>query len=356
METPHYFSDCVADLEVQNRYPHLPDGLFDLANPASLGTYEAADAVRMSLRDNIMPSSLKQDRDFSSLNFEPPTLDDHFQFLDPALGIDPLLGVHVATEQTVTSQDRPGSRSTTSSSTRTKSSRSTMDSSRAKSITSASASPPDPSSPPPKKRRVRKSKPAQVVEDNADPGDGKRDKFLERNRVAASKCRQKKKVWVSELEDAKQGVERRHAKLRDEYNGLVNEVGELKNMLMSHAGCHNANIDKWIENEAKRFVESTNRRLERSGYSLAGAPSQRHSIAAPSAKNCDSAVDSPAASGLAQRRNTIASSLPDAASSLDLFPESDLNLPSLKVEEIDTLFDHMPLSMFNSAEQTTSDT
>lgn len=83
----------------------------------------------------------------------------------------------------------------------------------------------------------------------------KRDKFLERNRVAASKCRQRKKEWVSGLEEAKNGLETQNAHLQMEYNGLLGEVSRMKNQIMAHANCHDPNIDKWIENEARRFVQ-----------------------------------------------------------------------------------------------------
>jgi hypothetical protein len=83
----------------------------------------------------------------------------------------------------------------------------------------------------------------------------KRDKFLERNRVAASKCRQRKKEWVNGLEEAKNGLETQNAHLQMEYNGLLGEVSRMKNQIMAHANCHDPNIDKWIENEARKFVQ-----------------------------------------------------------------------------------------------------
>lgn len=86
----------------------------------------------------------------------------------------------------------------------------------------------------------------------------KRNKFLERNRIAASKCREKKKMYVSELEETKIGLETQHAHLQMEYNGLLGEVSGLKHHLMAHAKCNDANIDRWLNNEARRFVQTTN--------------------------------------------------------------------------------------------------
>ncbi|OHW94649.1 bZIP transcription factor [Colletotrichum incanum] len=123
--------------------------------------------------------------------------------------------------------------------------------------TSKSSRTTDPSEASPPRKKGRKGKaPAQE-------NDGKRDKFLERNRVAASKCRQKKKEWVSDLQETKQGLENQHAQLQMEYNGLVDEVTRMKNELMSHANCNDPNINLWLENEARRFVQISAERVKK---------------------------------------------------------------------------------------------
>lgn len=91
--------------------------------------------------------------------------------------------------------------------------------------------------------------------------DQKRNKFLERNRLAASKCRQKKKAWVAGLEDQKVGLENQHSHLQTEYHGLVEEISGLKQELMSHASCNDPNINQWLENEARKFVQTTSEKL-----------------------------------------------------------------------------------------------
>lgn len=93
--------------------------------------------------------------------------------------------------------------------------------------------------------------------ENLEEDDSRRDRFLERNRIAASKCRQKKKVWVHDLEGTKQELESLNNSLHHEHNALVSELTRMKNMLMSHASCHDPNIDQWIDNEARRFVQNT---------------------------------------------------------------------------------------------------
>jgi len=127
--------------------------------------------------------------------------------------------------------------------------------------TSKSSRTTDPSdASPPRKKGKRGKAPTQ------DMHDGKRDKFLERNRIAASKCRQKKKEWVSELQETKQGLENQHAQLQMEYNGLVDEVTRMKNELMSHANCNDQNINLWLENEARRFVQVSAERVKKQSF------------------------------------------------------------------------------------------
>ncbi|KAK5994015.1 Transcription factor atf21 [Cladobotryum mycophilum] len=93
---------------------------------------------------------------------------------------------------------------------------------------------------------------------SAKKSESQRSKNLERNRIAASKCRQKKKEWVQELEETKSGMEQRHTSLRLEYLQLLDEVTRIKNHLMAHAVCNDPNINFWIEKEALKFVARCN--------------------------------------------------------------------------------------------------
>ncbi|KAH8162092.1 hypothetical protein CIB48_g6162 [Xylaria polymorpha] len=92
--------------------------------------------------------------------------------------------------------------------------------------------------------------------------EGKRRHFLQRNRVAAMKCRKKKKEWVNDLEETKSGLESQNTHLHMELDGLIDEASRIRAQLMVHANCNDANIDKWIENEAKRFVIGTGERYD----------------------------------------------------------------------------------------------
>ncbi|KJZ69689.1 hypothetical protein HIM_10910 [Hirsutella minnesotensis 3608] len=89
--------------------------------------------------------------------------------------------------------------------------------------------------------------------------EARRNRCQERNRIAASKCREKKRAWMQDLETTKAELESQHASLQREYNGLLEEATQIKTSLMNHAGCNDRNIDLWIETEAVRFVRRANR-------------------------------------------------------------------------------------------------
>ncbi|OTA05209.1 hypothetical protein A9Z42_0058750 [Trichoderma parareesei] len=145
--------------------------------------------------------------------------------------------------------------------------------------------------PPPPKRKLARRGPAAKREDTA-----QRTKNLERNRIAASKCRQKKKEWVMELEETKSGMEMRHTNLRLEYLTLLDEVTRIKNQLMAHAACNDPNINFWIEKEALRYVE-----------------------------RC---MDPPAAAAAAASASTSAAAASTSASLLDRRPSTALTEPA----------------------------
>ncbi|KAL0963855.1 hypothetical protein UPYG_G00314420 [Umbra pygmaea] len=67
--------------------------------------------------------------------------------------------------------------------------------------------------------------------------DEKRRKFLERNRAAASRCRQKRKVWVSSLEKKAEDLNTMNGQLQNEVTLLRNEVAQLKQLLLAHKDC-----------------------------------------------------------------------------------------------------------------------
>ncbi|XP_050975724.1 cyclic AMP-dependent transcription factor ATF-2 [Labeo rohita] len=67
--------------------------------------------------------------------------------------------------------------------------------------------------------------------------DEKRRKFLERNRAAASRCRQKRKVWVQNLEKKAEDLSSMNGQLQSEVTLLRSEVAQLKQLLLAHKDC-----------------------------------------------------------------------------------------------------------------------
>nr|XP_015214461.1 PREDICTED: cyclic AMP-dependent transcription factor ATF-2 isoform X3 [Lepisosteus oculatus] len=107
---------------------------------------------------------------------------------------------------------------------------------------------PGPSSPQPVQSEAKMASPAQPAQHTPSTGgrrrraisedpDEKRRKFLERNRAAASRCRQKRKVWVQSLEKKAEDLSSMNGQLQNEVTLLRNEVAQLKQLLLAHKDC-----------------------------------------------------------------------------------------------------------------------
>lgn len=84
----------------------------------------------------------------------------------------------------------------------------------------------------------------------------RRENTRERNRVAASSCRKRKKRRTETLEEKNSCLEATHSHLQGEHGRLLQEVSRLKNLLVCHASCQDPNIDGWIKNEASKYVHN----------------------------------------------------------------------------------------------------
>ncbi len=69
---------------------------------------------------------------------------------------------------------------------------------------------------------------------------------LERNRVAAHKCRQKKREWVHELEVKTEHASQRHEQLQASISQLKDELIALKTMLLAHRNCNCDLVQKYL--------------------------------------------------------------------------------------------------------------
>ncbi|XP_067384242.1 cyclic AMP-dependent transcription factor ATF-7a isoform X3 [Channa argus] len=77
-----------------------------------------------------------------------------------------------------------------------------------------------------------------------DDPDERRQRFLERNRAAASRCRQKRKLWVSSLEKKAEELSTLNVSLSNEVSLLRNEVAHLKQLLLAHKDCPVTTLQK----------------------------------------------------------------------------------------------------------------
>lgn len=105
---------------------------------------------------------------------------------------------------------------------------------------------------PPKRARKytpRKSK-KQTSSESSNPDDARRSKFLERNRVAASKCRQKKKEWTQNLEDRARDLQKDKNNLRVLVESLSEELYYLKTQCMEHRDCECDGIRRYLNDPA----------------------------------------------------------------------------------------------------------
>ncbi|KAI9337149.1 hypothetical protein DFJ73DRAFT_763484 [Zopfochytrium polystomum] len=122
---------------------------------------------------------------------------------------------------------------------------------------------------------------------SADP-DARRRRFLERNRLAASKCRQKKKQFVQELERRSIAETEKNRELAALVAQLREEVVVLRNQLLLHRGCGCGGV--------KEFLDASLRQMSQASADFVTgrvAPSVLGPPPAPSSVSASSSVASP---------------------------------------------------------------
>ncbi|XP_021238108.1 cyclic AMP-dependent transcription factor ATF-7 [Numida meleagris] len=125
--------------------------------------------------------------------------------------------------------------------------------------------------------------------------DERRQRFLERNRAAASRCRQKRKLWVSSLEKKAEELTTQNIQLSNEVTLLRNEVAQLKQLLLAHKDCPVTALQK----KTQGYLESPKESSEPTG---SPAPVIQHSsvTASPNGLSVRSAAEAVATSVLTQ--------------------------------------------------------
>ncbi|XP_053907559.1 cyclic AMP-dependent transcription factor ATF-7 [Cuculus canorus] len=128
--------------------------------------------------------------------------------------------------------------------------------------------------------------------------DERRQRFLERNRAAASRCRQKRKLWVSSLEKKAEELTTQNIQLSNEVTLLRNEVAQLKQLLLAHKDCPVTALQK----KTQGYLESPKESSEPTG---SPAPVIQHSsvTGSPNGLSVRSAAEAVATSVLTQMAN-----------------------------------------------------
>ncbi|WKT54005.1 Transcription factor Jun [Fusarium oxysporum f. sp. vasinfectum] len=104
-------------------------------------------------------------------------------------------------------------------------------------------------SPKPKKRG---RKPKKQSEEHKDP---RRRRVLERNRIAANKCRLRKRDEALALASREETMEDQNRYLMTSLDSLTVEVYHLKTQLLRHTECNCVLIQHYIANEAQKCVD-----------------------------------------------------------------------------------------------------
>ncbi|KAB2104170.1 hypothetical protein AG0111_0g7622 [Alternaria gaisen] len=104
---------------------------------------------------------------------------------------------------------------------------------------------------PPKRKRGRPKSQPQMIEAYTADGypfqvSSARQTHLEKNRVAAHKCRQRKKEYINSLEGRAREFSARNKMLKENVALLREEVLDLKNEVLAHAGCGFWAIDEYL--------------------------------------------------------------------------------------------------------------
>ncbi|KAI4123029.1 MAG: hypothetical protein LQ347_006302 [Umbilicaria vellea] len=127
------------------------------------------------------------------------------------------------------------------------------------------------------------------MQDKHKPEDAKRSKFLERNRVAASKCRQKKKEWTSNLETRARELQNSKNQLAIMVGSLKEEVLFLKSELLRHTGCGCSKIRDYLSQEVSALAGPGTSGVFKSAASpVRSAPSSRAGSVSPAANHEES--------------------------------------------------------------------
>ncbi|KAJ5973333.1 hypothetical protein N7481_010543 [Penicillium waksmanii] len=100
-----------------------------------------------------------------------------------------------------------------------------------------------------------------MARDHSDSMSPGRAKHLERNRIAANKCRQKKKKEHQKIQSSLHDETARHDSLMAELNSLREEIWNLKNTVFAHASCNDWHINRKLANMSENLTGASPEQL-----------------------------------------------------------------------------------------------
>ena len=103
--------------------------------------------------------------------------------------------------------------------------------------------------------------PQEELAEDGLPKDPRRRRVLERNRIAATKCRNRRRDEAQDLALQEQEAENRHRYLSAVCDSLTSEIYELKTQLLGHSDCRCELIQAYIAHEARKSVDTMSRML-----------------------------------------------------------------------------------------------
>lgn len=107
-----------------------------------------------------------------------------------------------------------------------------------------------------------------MARDKCDRISPDRAKHLERNRIAANKCRLKKKREHQQIQNNLHDETARHDSLMAELHTLREEIWTLKNSVFAHASCNDRHINKQLANMSENLVGASPDQLQLSSPSV----------------------------------------------------------------------------------------
>ncbi|KAL0253220.1 hypothetical protein SLS55_010192 [Diplodia seriata] len=103
-----------------------------------------------------------------------------------------------------------------------------------------------------RQQRRRYPSPPRSSANDTPSARARREANLEKNRTAATRCREKRKTWTARLEDRHRQLSGQNRLLRAELAGLHDAVYGLKELVLRHADCGFRPVDEYVAREAER--------------------------------------------------------------------------------------------------------